>query len=371
VNVTVQPGLLRGRVRVPPSKSLTHRALIAAALSGGGTVENPAENEDIAATRACLAALKTGGVFPCGESGSTMRFFMPLSLVFHDTAVFTGSPGLLKRPMDAYFGFWDAERRGDGYRLNGRLKPGRYALPGDVSSQFITGLLFALPLLDGESEIVLLSPLESKPYVDLTRQVLKAFGVSVRSEPEGYRIPGGQTYIPCRYTVEGDQSAAAFWRLANALGSEVTCEGLNPQSVQGDRVMEDFARGQARVFDVRACPDLVPALAVMCALRPGEHRITGAGRLRIKECDRLRAVTTELNAIGGRVTELPDGLAIQGQSQLAGGGADCHNDHRIAMALAVAATRCAAPVTLRGAECVAKSYPAFFGDFAALGGKTL
>ncbi|MCL2004001.1 MAG: 3-phosphoshikimate 1-carboxyvinyltransferase [Oscillospiraceae bacterium] len=368
MTLAIQPGLLRGEVTVPPSKSLSHRALIASFLSNGGVVENLAENDDIAATRDCLDGIKTGGVLNCRESGSTMRFLIPLALVFREEAFFIGSGRLLERPMEPYARFFDMRRSEDGFAVRGKLKPGRFPLPGNVSSQFVTGLLFALPLLDGESEITLTSPLESKPYVDLTLQALTAFGVRIDAAPDGWAVPGRQAYRPCRYTVEGDESAAAFWRVANALGSEVTCAGLNPNSIQGDRVMTDIIRDGVRVIDVRECPDLVPALAVLCCFRDGESRIVNAGRLRIKESDRLSAVTLELNRLGARIAELPDGLVIQGVQTLNGGSISSHNDHRIAMALAIAATRCGGAVTIRGAECAGKSYPGFFEDFRALGG---
>ena len=369
MTLTIQPGPLRGEVTAPPSKSLSHRALIASFLSHGGIVENLAENDDIAATRDCLEAIKTGGVLNCRESGSTIRFLIPLALVFRDEAAFTGSKRLLERPLEPYLKLFGAERTETGFILRGKLKPGRFSLPGNVSSQFITGLLFALPLLDGESRIVLTSALESKPYVDLTLQVLNAYGIRIDSAADGWAVPGGQTYRPCRYAVEGDESAAAFWRVANALGSDVICGGLNPHSIQGDRVIENIIREDARVIDARECPDLVPALAVLCCFRDGESRVVNAGRLRIKESDRLSAIAGELNKLGAKITELPDGLVIQGAPALNGGNVNSHNDHRIAMALAVAATRCVGAVTIRGAECVSKSYPAFFEDFNTLGGR--
>jgi len=368
VIITIQPGLLSGEVTVPPSKSLSHRALIAAFLSGG-TVENLADNDDISATRDCLNAIRNDGVLHCRESGSTMRFLMPLSLIFNSKVVFTGNPGLLERPMDPYFNLFDIKRQENGYILSGKLQPGRYKLPGNVSSQFITGLMFALPLLNGDSEIIIHSSLESGSYVNLTLQVLDAFGIIVNPIPDGYYIPGNQKFISCTYTVEGDESAAAFWRVADALGSDIICKGLNPNSLQGDRIMHDIIKNQTRTIDVRECPDLVPALAVLCCFRQGESRIVNAGRLRIKESDRLQSISMELNKLGAKITELPDGLVIQGVSFLTGGNVSSHNDHRIPMALAVAAIRCREPVIINGAECVGKSYPGFFEDFCALGGQ--
>ena len=369
MTVTIQPGLLRGEVTVPPSKSLSHRALIASFLSNGGDAANLAENDDIAATRECLNAIKSGGVLDCRESGSTMRFLIPLALVFRNEATFLGSPRLLERPMEPYLKLFDARRFDTGFTLRGKLAPGRFSLPGNVSSQFITGLMFALPLLKGGSEIVLTTALESAPYVDLTLQVLKDFGIRIEPSADGWAIPGNQAYRPCRYIVEGDESAAAFWRVANALGSDIILSGLNHGSIQGDRVMADIIRDDTRVIDVRECPDLVPALAVLCCFRGGESRIINAGRLRTKESDRLSAIADELNKLGANITELPDGLIIEGKPDLNGGGVNSHNDHRIAMALAIAATRCRGAVTIDGTQSVYKSYPRFFDDYNALGGR--
>ncbi|MDR0292823.1 MAG: 3-phosphoshikimate 1-carboxyvinyltransferase [Oscillospiraceae bacterium] len=393
MNVTVHPGLLRGTVTVPPSKSLSHRALIASFLAGRGTVKNLAENSDIDATRDCLDALRNGGICDCRDSGSTMRFLVPLALVLNGGGTFTGNGRLPERPMGPYFELFtqkgvSVERSENGFTLRGALQPGCYSLPGNVSSQFVTGLLFALPLLNGESTIVLTSPLESASYAALTLQVLSAFGIQIEPVPDGWCIPGGQAYRPCDYTVEGDESAAAFWRVANALGSAITYKGLNPHSIQGDCAMRAIIDGDIRVIDVRECPDLVPALAVLCCFREGESRIVHAERLRLKECDRLAVMAGELNALGASVTELPDGLIIQGLASpveenideaggeglhgrrplLRGGNAGSHSDHRVPMSLAIAATRCRAPVTIRGAECVEKSYPLFWKDFSALGG---
>ena len=369
MTIKIEPGRLRGNVTVPSSKSLSHRALIASFLSDGGTAENLAENDDIVATRDCLEAIKSGAVLHCRESGSTLRFLIPLALVFREEAAFTGSGRLLARPLEPYFKLFAAEQAENGFTLRGKLKPGLFPMSGDISSQFITGLMFALPLLDGDSEIRLTSPPESKPYIDLTLAVLAAFGIRIEAVPDGWVIPGKQIYAPCRYTVEGDESAAAFWRVAKTLGSDVSCLGLNPKSFQGDRVLVDIIREEARIIDVRECPDLVPALAVWCSFRAGESRIVHASRLRLKESDRLHAIASELNKLGAKITELPDGLVIQGVPSLNGGSVNSHNDHRIVMALAIAATRCNGPVTIHGAENVSKSYPDFFTDFRALGGK--
>ena len=386
MNVTITPGLLRGAITPPPSKSQAHRLLIAAALADGESrIEHRADSQDIQATRRCMAALKAPGedlpVLDCGESGSTLRFLIPVALALRGGGRFTGRGRLMERPQKPYFDLFDekgiAYRQEDGVlTVQGRLTPGTFALPGDVSSQFVTGLLYALPLLEGDSRITLTTPLESRGYVDMTLEALERFGIRAEC-PDGrtLRVPGGQTYRPCRAAVESDYSQAAFYYAANGLGGQVEILGLNPRSAQGDRCIVPYhmqlcGPGEAEL-DVSQCPDLVPPLAAHAALRQGITRIVNAARLRIKESDRLTAVTQVLTALGADVVEGADRLTITGQPEGLAGGVtvDSHNDHRIAMMAAVAATRCAAPVTITGAECVAKSYPDFWEDYERLGGQ--
>ena len=386
MNVTITPGLLRGAITPPPSKSQAHRLLIAAALADGESrIEHLADSQDIQATRRCMAALKAPGedlpVLDCGESGSTLRFLIPVALALRGGGRFTGRGRLMARPQKPYFDLFDekgiAYRQEDGVlTVQGRLTPGTFALPGDVSSQFVTGLLYALPLLEGDSRITLTTPLESRGYVDMTLEALERFGIRAEC-PDGrtLRIPGGQTYRPCRAAVESDYSQAAFYYAANGLGGQVEILGLNPRSAQGDRCIVPYhmqlcGPGEAEL-DVSQCPDLVPPLAAHAALRQGITRIVNAARLRIKESDRLTAVTQVLTALGADVVEGADRLTTPGQpAGLAGGvTVDSHNAHRIAMMAAIAATRCAAPVTIIGAECVAKSYPDFWEDYERLGGQ--
>lgn len=386
MNVTITPGLLRGAITPPPSKSQAHRLLIAAALADGESrIEHLADSQDIQATRRCMAALKAPGedlpVLDCGESGSTLRFLIPVALALRGGGRFTGRGRLMERPQKPYFDLFDekgiAYRQEDGVlTVQGRLTPGTFALPGDVSSQFVTGLLYALPLLEGDSRITLTTPLESRGYVDMTLEALERFGIRAEC-PDGrtLRVPGGQTYRPCRAAVESDYSQAAFYYAANGLGGQVEILGLNPRSAQGDRCIVPYhmqlcGPGEAEL-DVSQCPDLVPPLAAHAALRQGITRIVNAARLRIKESDRLTAVTQVLTALGADVVEGADRLTITGQPEGLAGGVtvDSHNDHRIAMMAAVAATRCAAPVTITGAECVAKSYPGFWEDYERLGGQ--
>ena len=385
MNLRITPGPLEGTVTPPPSKSQAHRAILAQLLAGGGTVSNLAASQDIEATRRCAAALKTEGdglpLLDCGESGSTLRFLIPIALALRSGGIFTGRGRLMERPQKPYFDIFDEkgisyEQKDGVLTVRGELKPGEYRLPGNVSSQFVTGLLYALPLLDGDSEIVLTSPLESRGYVDMTLDVLKNFGIT--AENQNYKrfvVPGDQEYIPQNVTIEADWSQAAFWYGAVALGNQVELEGLNAFSAQGDMCIVPCClklQGAGEVeLDVSGCPDLVPPLTVMSALRAGETTcLTNAARLRIKESDRLATVTQTLNALGAQVEEGPDFLKITGRDGLEGGvTVDCCNDHRIAMMAAVAATRCRESVTLLGAECVSKSYPNFWDDYRMLGGK--
>lgn len=258
--------------------------------------------------------------------------------------------------------------------LRGTLEPGTYALPGNVSSQFVTGLLYALPLLAGDSVVELTTPLESRGYVDMTLQALEQFGVTIETEgSRRYRVPGGQRYRAGQAEVEADWSQAGFYYAAMALGNELELEGLNAFSAQGDMAVVPAwmkLRGLGTVeLDVSNIPDLVPALALQAALRTGQTtRLVNAARLRIKESDRLDTVTTELNKLGARVEQGEDFLTIQGVDHLTGGTVDSHNDHRIAMMLAMAATRADGPVTLLDAGAVAKSYPNFWEEYIRLGG---
>ena len=405
MNVTITPGLLSGSITPPPSKSQAHRVLIAAALSGGeSTLKNVALSQDIEATIRCLAVLGASfrwegdtlavaglagkpvpqGELPlldCGESGSTLRFLIPIALAVLGGGRFTGHGRLMERPQGPYFDLFrekgiSFEQKDGVLTVDGRLKPGTFSLPGNVSSQFITGLLYALPLLPGDSEIVLTTPLESRGYVDMTLDVLEQFGVRVEHQDYArFRVPGNQSFQARDLTVEADWSNAAFWYAAALLESDVDIQGLDTHSTQGDAAIAGhywtLARPAEAEIDVSGCPDLVPPLAAMAALR-GEGlttRLVNAARLRIKESDRLSTVTEVLSALGADVEEHDDYLVIHGKDTLPGGvTVSGHNDHRIAMMAAIAATNCDAPVTITGAECVRKSYPNFWADYEALGG---
>lgn len=385
MDVCIQPRRLSGAVTPPPSKSMAHRAVLALALTeGGGSLSGLTPSRDILATERCVAALKApageGGLplLDCGESGATLRFLIPVALALRHGGVFTGRGRLMERPQRPYFDIFDekgiAYRQADGVlTVRGVLPPGIYRLPGDVSSQFVTGLLFALPLLPGDSEIRVTSPLESRDYVNMTLDMLKRCGISVeRRNDETFLVPGNQTYQARDITLEADWSQAAFWYAAGFLGSAVELRGLNPGSLQGDRVIAGLSRqlslpGETEI-DVSPCPDLLPPLAVMAAVRDGVTRFVNAARLRMKESDRLTTVCRMLTALGGQAEEGPDSLTVRGVPALSGGVVDGANDHRVVMAAAVAATRADGPVTLLGADAVQKSYPSFWEDYQKLGG---
>ena len=415
MNVTIHPGKLSGTVRVPASKSAAHRYLIASALADGlTTVHLDGLNDDIEATLECLMAL---GALPdyferkalliirpiegapglsrpleglmhkamshvdyaqtleldCGESGSTLRFLLPVAPALGVRARFVGHGRLPERPNRALTEVLrqhGAAIDSDTLPMNitGGLTPGVYELPGNISSQYITGLLFALPLLNGDSAIRLTTPLQSASYVDMTLEVLRDFGITVTPSDTGWIIPGNQAYrSPEDVYVEGDWSAAAFWLAANAMGSDIDVAGVSRRTTQGDRAVEDLL-GQPMI-DASNVPDLVPALAAAAAVLPQKTVITGAERLRLKESDRLQAVSDMLSALGGQVAVTPDGLVIDGGQPLHGGTVDGMNDHRIVMAAAILSTCAEGPVTILGAEAVSKSYPDFFKHFTALGGK--
>ena len=380
MNLVITPKPLKGAVTPPPSKSLAHRALLAAFLAGEtAPLPDLPDSQDILATRQCLAALREGKPMDCRESGSTLRFLIPVSLALRHKGVFTGRGRLMERPQTPYFDIFKEKniaytQENGVLTVKGALPPGNYRLPGGVSSQFVTGLLFALPLVEGDSELILTSPLESRGYVDLTLDVLEQFGISLENQNyERFLVSGRQRYQPCAYSVEADWSQAAFWYAANFVGCQVTLEGLNFDSAQGDKQAAALYWPMARPgdldIDLAHIPDLAPPLAAMAAVRRGVTRFVHAGRLRLKESDRIAAITDALNALGAQAEETPDGFVVHGMPQLEGGGTvDCRNDHRIAMMAGVLACCAQRPSTLLGAECVEKSYPQFWAEFARLGG---
>lgn len=403
MDLIITPTKLKGHITPPPSKSQTHRCLIAAALADGVSVlSNMDRCADVEATLRCLAelgaefswegsTLTVTGIganemspmrrmaiphMDCGESASTLRFLIPVALAVRGGGVFTGHGRLMERPLQPYFELFGEknisyELCGDTLTVRGQLTPGEFRLPGDVSSQFFTGLMFALPLLSGDSRISLTSPLESGDYVEMTREALRDAGVLTQAGT----IPGRQTYHPFRKTIEADWSQAAFFYAGHGLGSELLIDGLNPFSTQGDtRVVPYYVElcsaEEDVVLEVSQCPDLFPALALLGAVREGKTtHLGGAARLRMKECDRIAAVSRVLTDMGVTVEQFTDGISVVGVKTLKGNvTVDCCGDHRIAMMAAMAATRADGPVTVLGAECVNKSYPAFWEEYKRLGG---
>ncbi len=406
-DVSITPSKLSGGVVAPPSKSMSHRAVICAGLSESPSIlDNIALSDDITAT---LEAMKQFGaevtkltnnslrivnpsvqtklsyesadtetVIDCNESGSTARFLIPLFHLSDGPVIYKGSNRLSQRPFQPYYTIFDkqkisyeAKNSGLPLKIEGTLKPDHFTLVGNISSQFISGLMFVLPLLDGASSLTIVPPLESKDYIELTTACLQSFGIDIekRSQLE-YHIKGNQKYQGCNMTIEGDYSQAAFWLVASHIGNDVHVTGLDEQSKQADRaILEVLSRTDMNdPIDVSQCPDLVPILAVLCALTPGTSSIINAGRLRYKESDRLKAIATELNKMGARITEHDDGLTIVGVEKLYGTVVQAWNDHRIAMALAVAATRAEGITKICGAECIRKSYPEFWTVYQSLGG---
>ena len=415
-HIKIIPSTLQGTIHIPPSKSLSHRAVIAAGLADGlSRIENLLHSDDIAVTCKAMESFgikmdKVGNSLQiqgsntlevynseidCLESGSTLRFMIPIALLTGKKVSFHGRGQLRTRPLDTYFNIFKQQNISYEYpghlplTVNGNLKPGDFQVEGDVSSQFITGLLFTLPLLDGDSRIMMTSPLESKGYVDLTLDILIRYSINIQhDEYKTFYIKGNQKYKAADYRVEGDYSQAAFWIVAGTLGGEIDCVDLNEKSFQGDSVIVDIvkkmggslsiennkvkvrpSKTRGMTVDASQCPDIVPILTVLAALSEGKTEIINAARLRIKESDRLKAMATELNKLGANVLEQADGLVIHGTDTLKGGVVDSWNDHRIAMALAIASIRCTEPVVITNSHAVSKSYPGFFQDFKEVGGK--
>lgn len=413
----ITPRKLSGTVAAPPSKSDAHRAIICALLSRGVCEINLTElSDDILATvgaarafgalvkiapnrlviDACGAFSQNNVTINCNESASTLRFFVPIASAYGLNVCFEGGSTLVSRPMNVYkellpkFGVRCVYSGKLPFKVSGQLRPGRFEVAGDVSSQFISGLLLALPLLDGDSEIILKGTCESAGYVDMTVKTMARFGVRVIRTEEGFLVPGNQKYQPTSYLVEGDWSQAAFFLAAGAIGLPVRVSGLKMNSTQGDSVIveilrqmganvrcgEDYAEVSPSGLlgiDVFAAqiPDLVPILAVLGACAKGTTRIFGAARLRYKESDRLLAMCSGLRALGVSVARYDDGLVIEGRTCFEGANLNGFYDHRIVMALAIAAVRANSEVRISNAESISKSYPSFFAKYSKLGGDAL
>lgn len=409
----IEPSLLGGSIPAIVSKSDAHRLLICAALADAPTrLRLSSRSEDIEATLRCLIALGARAekleadlfqIYPladvngpclldCGESGSTLRFLLPLAAALRRDIRFIGHGRLPSRPLEPLLSrliACDAQISGSALPLetHGGLRGGDFLLPGDVSSQYISGLLFALPLLPEESRILLTTAPQSRPYIEMTLACLRRFGICIRDLENGWQIPGGQRYrSPREVTAEGDWSNAAFWLCAGALGKKITVTNLSQNSLQGDRQIVSLLRRfgaevtqtaaettvcpaplKGIAIDASQIPDLVPVLSVVACAAEGQTEIYNAGRLRLKESDRLSAISGQLQALGGRVIESQDSLLIKG-CPLVGGKVSGYHDHRMVMAAAIAALRCSGAVQIDGAEAVQKSYPGFFEDYERLGG---
>ncbi len=416
MNIKIIPSKIYGNTEAISSKSHIHRLLIAAALS-----ENSSEiyfnksSMDIYATKNCLIAMgfriteenckfkispgeniNKNLSLPCGESGSTLRFLLPIAGALGINGDFITKGKLAKRPLSPLKEELTDKGmtifcKDDIIHVENKLSYGEFKLPGNISSQFITGLLFALPLLSNDSKILITTPIESRSYIDLTLAVLKQFDITIEEKENFFYIKGNQKYIaPKKIYAEGDWSNSAFWLTMGAFSEKgISCMGLNPNSLQGDREILDILKKfgadvtiEKNKITVKAnklhgikinceqIPDIVPEIAVLGALAYGETIVSGAERLRIKESDRINAICTCLKNLGAHIEEKNDGFIITGREFLNGGKVNSFNDHRIAMMCAVAAVKCKNPVIIENAEAVNKSYPDFYIDYMKLGGKT-
>ncbi len=392
VQVCIKPKNLSGSVKAVSSKSYAHRAIICAALADKPTeILTDILSDDIKATLRCVKALgaetekipggvkvtpfklpRENAVLDCGESGSTARFMLAVAAALPISAELTGSGRLPERPMNELVHALKeggAEIDGDflPIKVKGKIHSGLYELRGDISSQFITGLMLALAATEGKSEIHIISAMESAAYVDITADVLNRFGIEILKTNSGYTIFGGKYISPGKITAEGDWSNAAYFLAASRMGSSVSISGLNLASRQGDKVFTQVIAQDT--IDASQIPDLVPVIAVYAASKKSVTKIVGAKRLRIKESDRLETTAALINALGGKAEETEEGLTVYGTGKLKGGTADGAGDHRIVMSAAVAALICEKEVIINGAEAVNKSYPTFFDDYKKLGGE--
>ncbi len=404
-SITLVPSKLTGTVNAPSSKSITHRAIICAALSKGeSTINNVSFSNDIYAT---IEAVKSLGAsveiyerkliitgidnrkidyFPeiyCNESASTLRFIIPIAMSFANKATFTAESGLVKRPLDVYFEIFKKQNISykyvnDDLNVSGIIKSGNFYVDGSISSQFVSGLLFTAPLLQGNSTIHIVGELQSKSYVDLTIDVLKTFGIKIENHDyKMFKILGNQEYIATNYTVEGDFSQTSVFEIANFLGNHVDIQNTNPKSLQGDAVIleniKQFKLNEDITIDGSNCPDIVPIMALGACFRKYNTRFINVERLKIKECDRLQTTFEVLSKLGANIDISSDSMLVYGRDEnysFDGGiTIDSYNDHRIAMLIAIASTKCNEPLTLTNPSCINKSYPNFFEVFNFLGGE--
>ena len=392
MKAVITPSKLKGTVSAVASKSYAHRIIIASALADRPTkIYLNTTSEDIEATKRCIKALgskidegdgfitvsptdcksRENILLDCGESGSTARFILPVAAVLCGKFEMQGSGRLPERPMQPlteqmskHGVHFDSEKIP--IKAQGKLTGGEFYLSANISSQYITGLLFALSKLAIESKITLTTELESSAYVDITTDVLQKFSVDIKKGKGFYEIPVSKYISPEEITVEGDWSNAAFWICADKISGGITVSGLNYKSIQSDRRILDET--DKNMIDAREIPDLVPVLAALACAKNEKTVIHNASRLRIKESDRIKTMMQSLNALGADICETEDGLIINSHGRLSGGECDGYGDHRIVMACAVASCICTNEVIINGAEAVNKSYPTFFEDFKKLGG---
>ena len=398
MDIRVYPGKLNGQISAIPSKSAAHRAILASALADKPTqlklTRAGGLSQDIEATINCVRVLgaevgikyktidvrpigqtKNEALLDCGESGTTLRFILPVVAALGKGFSVTGQGRLAERPLADLCLALEAHgcicsSHTIPLSVRGKLQGGDFVLPGGISSQYISGLLLAIPVLGTGSRIMLASPLESSGYVDLTCSVMNTYDVETLIEDNCFTVAAAPYHSPCTFNVEGDWSNAAFWLAAQSLGSKINVTGLDAASCQPDRAVTTLipCLGGDAAIDVADCPDLMPILAIVAASTSGSTHFINAARLRLKESDRIAGVAQGLSSLGVTVSEQPDGLTVSG-GRLAGGEVSGCNDHRLVMSWAIAALVAEAPIVIHGAEAVAKSYPDFWQDYQKLGGK--
>lgn len=409
--IKITPNPLKGEIKIVSSKSLSHRYLIGAALANGvSVIDNVLDSKDLTATKESLTSLGIkiegntvyGGtlkvinnIIDANESGSTLRFLIPISMLLEKEVTFIGKGLLPERPLNVYedifkdkYLYKKTTKNSLPLTVKGPLLPGDYVIPGNVSSQFVTGLLFSLPLLNGNSKIIIEGNLESRSYVNLTLDTLKDYQVKIIEKDNEFIIPGNQKYIPLKKSVPGDYSGAAFFIGAGLIGEKLILKNLLENSLQGDAKMIDIVKSMGGniyfqnndlivepstltgvTVDMEDYPDLGPILMALGAVSKGKMTLTNAKRLRIKESDRISAMVSNLNKLGVKTYELEDEVTVYGNEKLKGDVLlNTFNDHRIAMALAILSIKCELPITLDDETVVAKSYPTFFKEFVRLGG---
>jgi 3-phosphoshikimate 1-carboxyvinyltransferase len=415
LDIQLFPSNLNGEIKSPSSKSLSHRALICAALSKGKSIiKNIIYSDDITATIEALELIgakfeKTDNTITvlgvkrlkapskevdCNESGSTLRFLIPLFSLSDKKVIFTGAASLINRPQTIYQEIFKQDNNifeinNNEILVKGSIKPREYSIKGNVSSQFFSGLMFALPLLEEDSTIIVDGKLESKSYIDLTISILEEFGIKIVELENGYFIEGNQTYQSATYTVEGDYSQAAFHLVGGTLSGLVKVNDLSHNSKQGDKAIIDFLKQmkskiiymengyitelsntKGTTIDLADCPDLGPIITLLACLSEGKSKIINISRLRLKESDRVFSTVSTLKALGANIKSTKNEILITGKPSLKGGvTVDSFNDHRIAMMLSMAVLSCEKEIILTNANAVTKSYPGFFKDYKSLGGK--